>query len=185
MATTIDTLAHVATTVLAEHGGVAHLQRFLHAGLSREDVAHLRHLGVLVRPRTGWYAAPDLPDAAVAALRVGGVLGCVSAARSWGIVTPGASRSTTHVSLTRTTTRMRRTDDAGRRARAGTDRAARWHWETRLDPVRGWRVSPLDALVRAFRAAPDRRGPGAPPGGAARTPSSRRGPQRRSGGVGG
>jgi hypothetical protein len=74
--------------VLAEHQGVAHLQRFLEAKLTREQVAHLKHLGVLTRPRIGWYADPTLPTAGIRAVRVGGVLGCTSAAAAWGIVVP-------------------------------------------------------------------------------------------------
>lgn len=148
MATDPVLLARTARSVLHRHRGVAHLQRFLEAGLSRVQVAHLRHLGVLLRPRIGWYADPLVPPAGVQALRVGGVLGCTSAAESWGIVVPERAARVLQVSIPPGTTRLRRSDDATRRAWAESEPHVRWHWEQRADPVEGWRVSPLDAILQ-------------------------------------
>lgn len=141
-------LARTARRVLAEHRGVAHLQRFLAAGLTREQVAHLKHLGVLVRPRIGWYADPAVPPAGIRAVRVGGVLGCTSAAAAWGIAVPERPEHRLEVSLPSDATRLRRADDATRRARARSERDVRWHWDRRADPVAGWLVSPLDAILQ-------------------------------------
>jgi very-short-patch-repair endonuclease len=141
-------LVATARRVLAEHHGLAHLQRFLEAGMTRAQVAHLRHLGVLVRPRTGWYADPAVPAAGVRAVRVGGVLGCTGAAASWGIVVPEHADDRLEVSLLPGTTRQRRSDDAGRRAWASSEPHVRWHWEQHADPAVGWRVSPVDAILQ-------------------------------------
>lgn len=138
----------IARRVLAEHDGLAHLQRFLEAGLTRVQVAHLRHLGALVRPRIGWYGDPAMPEAAVQAVRVGGALGCCSAARTWGIAVPEGTDGRLEVSIVPGTTRLRRSDDPTRRAWASTEPGVRWHWEHRAQPVRGWSVSPLDAILQ-------------------------------------
>jgi hypothetical protein len=141
-------LVRTARQVLAEHQGVAHLQRFLEAKLTREQVAHLKHLGVLTRPRIGWYADPTLPTAGIRAVRVGGVLGCTSAAAAWGMVVPERADRRLEVSIAPGTTRLRRADDATRRAWARSEPDVRWHWEQRADPVAGWRVSALDAILQ-------------------------------------
>ena len=112
------------------------------------NVAHLRHLGVLGRPRIGWYTDPTLPDAGIRAVRVGGALGCTSAATSWGIVVPEHAEERLEVSLVPGTTRLRRADDAARRAWSTSEPDVRWHWERRAEPVVGWRVSPIDAILQ-------------------------------------
>jgi len=141
-------LVHTARSVLAAHDGVAHLQRFLEAGLARTEVARLRHLGVLVRPRIGWYADPRIPTAGIEAVRVGGVLACVGAAASWGIVVPERTAHRLEVAIEPGTTRLRRSDDAGRRAWAASEHDVRRHWEAPAEPPRGWRASPLDTILQ-------------------------------------
>jgi hypothetical protein len=141
-------LIPVVRRVLAEHGGVAHLQRFLEARITRDQMSHFVKIGVLVRPRVGWYADPSLPVEALRAICVGGIMGCTSAAASWGIVVPEGAGRLLQVSLRPGTTRLRRSDDSRRRARAGSDRAVRWHWEACVSPRSGWRVSPVDAILQ-------------------------------------
>lgn len=141
-------LAAIATEVLRRNGGLAPARLFADAGLSGVDLGRLRHLGVLNRPRIGWYLDPAAPPGAAEAVRVGGVLGCVSAAESYGIFIPDRLDGRTHVSVPPDTTRMRRSDDATRHVHAGQDAAVRLHWEHRVEPVRGWRVSPADALLQ-------------------------------------
>ena len=141
-------LVQTARRVLAEHGGIAHLRRFTEVGMSGTHVAHLKHIGVVVRPRIGWYADPAVPTAGIRAVRVGGVLGCTSAAAAWGIVVPEEAAGRLEVSIMPGTTRLRRADDATRRAWASSEPDVRWHWERRADPAVGWRVSPLDAILQ-------------------------------------
>lgn len=153
MAHELGTRVAIAQEVLRRGGGLAQLQRFLEAGLTRNDVGRLRHLGVLVRARIGWYVDPAAPREAVRAVRTGGVLGCVSAAVTYGIVVPDGLDGRTHVSLTPTTTRMRKADDRTQHVHAGEDPSVRLHWERRIEPVRGWRVSPADALLQMAHCA--------------------------------
>ena len=148
MARDPSVLRAIAAEVLRRNDGLAHARRFLEAGLVGQDLGRLRHLGALNRPRIGWYLDPAAPPAAVAAVRVGGVLGCVSAAESYGILIPEGIGTRTHVSLPPDITRMRRSDDATRHVHAGHDHAVRLHWEHRSEPLRGWRVAPADALLQ-------------------------------------
>jgi hypothetical protein len=141
-------LVQTARRVLAEHDGIAHLQRFVDAGMTGTQLAHVKHLGAVVRPRIGWYADPSVPDQGIRAVRVGGVLGCTSAAASWGLVVPEGADRRLEVSIVPGTTRLRRTDDAKRRAWASSEPDVRWHWDRRADPPAGWRVSAVDAILQ-------------------------------------
>lgn len=141
-------LIAAATAVLRREGGLAPLRRFVEAGLSGTDMGRLRHLGAVVRPRIGWYLDPAAPQSAVEAVRVGGRLTCVSAAETYGIFVPEGLDGRTHVWVPPDSTRMRRSDDATRHVHAGEDRHVRVHWERPLQPMRGWRVSPADALLQ-------------------------------------
>jgi len=142
------TLAAIAHDVLRRNDGLAPLREFAAAGLSGTEMGRLRHLGVVRRPRIGWYLDPAAPPEAIRAVTVGGVLGCVAAAASYGIFIPEGLDGRTHVSVAPDLTRMRRSDDAGRHVHAGQDERVRLHWEQRIEPVRGWRVSPADALLQ-------------------------------------
>jgi very-short-patch-repair endonuclease len=146
-------LLATARDVLRRNDGVAHLRRFVEAGLTGPDLGHLRHLGAVGRARIGWYVDPALPPDAIRAVRVGGVLGCVSAAASYGIFVPEGLDGRLHVSVQPDLTRMRRSDDARQHVHAGEDASVRLHWDPRLEPVRGWRVSPADALLQMAQCA--------------------------------
>lgn len=166
-------LVQTAHCVLREEQGLAHASRFFAAGLDGPDLGRLRHLGVLLRPRIGWYLDPLAPEEAQAAVRVGGVLGCVSAAASWGIVVPSGLGGRVHISVRPDATRLRHSSDSSRQVHAGADPGVRMHWEHRSEAVAGWRVSPADAIaqmaacttVRWLTAAVDsaRNGASAPP----------------------
>lgn len=60
-------------------GNVMRLKTLLQAGLTEYDVRQLLDKGTLTRLRPGWYAGPEPDKQVVAAVRSGGVLGCVSA----------------------------------------------------------------------------------------------------------
>ena len=134
--------------------GVAHIQSLLARGYTRQQVAFLFRAGLLKRPRVGWYCSPDLPADALRAIRVGGVLGCTSAAASYGIaVPPGASKI--EVSVAPDATRLRASTDSRVRVPAGVDPTVNLHWHPRIEPVRGWRVSPTDALLQMSSCVPN------------------------------
>ncbi|WP_374945582.1 DUF559 domain-containing protein [Agreia sp.] len=70
---------------LLTHGGVARRRDLERCGISGISIARMVHLGVLIRPRIGWYCLPDVDRRVVEAVRVGGVLTCVSAAAAEGL----------------------------------------------------------------------------------------------------
>jgi very-short-patch-repair endonuclease len=141
-------LSALALEVLRRNGGLAPLRLFVAAGLTGPDMGRLRHLGVVLRPRIGWYLEPTAPASAVQAVRVGGVLTCVSAVESYGMFIPEGLDGATHVSVPPDITRMRRADDPTRHVHAGDDHLVHLHWERRLEAPRGWRSSPVDALLQ-------------------------------------
>ncbi len=147
--------AGLATAHLAQHGGVAHISAFLTAGLTRHQVAALFRRGVLTRPRVGWYADPALPFDAVRAVRVGGVLGCVSAAKSYGLPVPDAAGDdAVDVSLAGNAGRLRHSRDRTWHVAAGQEDGIRLHWHPRLEAVAGYRVALVDALLQLAFCVP-------------------------------
>jgi very-short-patch-repair endonuclease len=146
--------ASTARRVLAENGGVAHLSAFRAADLSKHQVAALFRLGVLIRPRKGWYADPALPHDAVRAIRVGGVLGGTSAAASYDLPIPGGAESELQVSVTDNASHLRHSRDRTWRPPAGEEDGVRLHWTPRLEAVRGYRVAVVDALLQLALCVP-------------------------------
>lgn len=138
---------HLAA-VLRRNGDLVPLHTLLEEGFTRHEVAYLFRRGLLRRPRIGWYTAPTVPAAAFRAVRVGGLLGCVSAAAHFALVTPEQADEVLHVSLDEHATRQRRSDDASTRSFAGDEAAVRWHWEHRVRAPRGFVVDPVDALLQ-------------------------------------
>ncbi|SMQ62662.1 Very-short-patch-repair endonuclease [Agreia sp. VKM Ac-1783] len=65
---------------LLTHGGVARRRDLERCGVSGMSIARMVQLGMLIRPRVGWYCLPDVDRRVIEAVRVGGVLTCVSAA---------------------------------------------------------------------------------------------------------
>ncbi|MCU1472390.1 endonuclease domain-containing protein [Amnibacterium sp.] len=144
---------HLAA-VLRRHGDLVPLRVLLEAGFRRHEVAYLLQRGLLVRPRIGWYASPAVPPDGLRAVRVGGMLGCLSAAAHFGLATPERVDAVVHVSLDEHATRQRRSDDAAVRAFAGDERGVRWHWERRTHPTLGFVVDPVDALLQMASCVP-------------------------------
>src|SRR4051812_43904032 len=138
-------------SVMRPLDGVAHLQDLLSAGYSRYQVAALHRQGELIRPRTGWYVSPWHDPEVVAAVRVGGRVTCVSAARSYGLPTPGDRR--VHVCLPTNASRLRSSSD-GHRVGAGQDAAVVWHWSDAAGPRS--RVDPIECLRAASACVPTR-----------------------------
>lgn len=141
-------------SVLAAHHGVAHLSAFRAAGLTPFQVAALHRRGVLKRPRIGWYADPALPMEAIRAIRVGGVLGCVSAARSYGLPVPDPDDDELHVSLDDNAARLRDSRNRTLHPAAGEEEGVHLHWLPRLEAVRGYRVGVLDVLLQLAFCVP-------------------------------
>ncbi|WP_158437823.1 DUF559 domain-containing protein [Naasia lichenicola] len=136
-------------SIMASLGGVAHIRDLLERGYSRHQVAAHDRRGDLLRPRIGWYVSPALSPDAIRAIGVGGRLGCISAARSYGLATPQDRRL--HVALDDHATRLRSSRDGFRNISAGQDPEVVWHWVGDLG-VTGderFRVTPSACIVQA------------------------------------
>jgi len=146
--------AATARGVLTAHEGVANLSAFRTAGLTKLQVAALFRRGLLIRPRKGWYADPTLPLEAVRAIRVGGVLGGTSAAKSYELPIPEGAGSELQVSVADNASRLRDSRDRTRQVSAGEEANVRWYWQPRLEAVRGYRVAVVDALLQLAMCVP-------------------------------
>nr|WP_243847454.1 DUF559 domain-containing protein [Microbacterium ulmi] len=97
--------------------------------------------GELLRPRLGTYALPGTSDLAMRALGVGGLLACVSAARSLGLWTlDDGEGSNPHVWIAPTRNTSREVLDG-----------CRIHRDTLIDPPRGPSVGIVDVLRQLLR----------------------------------
>ena len=132
--------------IMTSLDGVAHLQDLLAHGYTRHQVAAMARQGRLIRPRIGWYVAPWLEADAIRAIRVGGRLACISAARSFGLATPADARL--HVALDEHSSRHRASTNGFRNVGAGEDRLVVRHWVNGLSDAGGvrFRVGLGDAL---------------------------------------
>lgn len=138
----------IALAVLANHGGVARIGAFLAAGLTRHQVAAIVRRGVLERPREAWYVDPALSWQAKHAIRVGGVLACVSAAAAYGLPVPPGSHGLLHVHVPANSPRRRHNRDRTWYVAPGEDPEVQLHWSKPSVAVEAWRVGLLDALVQ-------------------------------------
>lgn len=143
-----------AQRVLRDHEGAARLAAFLEAGLTAYQVAALFRQGVLRRPRSGWYADPELPWQGRRAIRVGGVLCCVSACDSFGLPVPADARRCLHVLLPGNAPRVRHNRDRRHYVVPGEDREVVRHWTVEDGPPRGWRTDLLESVVRLADCVP-------------------------------
>jgi len=121
--------------------------------LRREGVSEQRltlsvREGSVIRVRRGHYARPGTDDALLRAVRVGGRLACVSAARRYGIWVE--KNLFLHLAMAHSSSRLR---SPGNRFRA-LDELNRdgctLHWSPTVDPD-GYEVSLIDALVQLVR----------------------------------
>ncbi len=83
-------VVNIVSEVRALHG-VASIEQLRSLGIGPGLVRHARRTGRIITVRRGWVALPDAPQHLVRAVRIGGRLGCVSAAEVLGLWTPGTS----------------------------------------------------------------------------------------------
>lgn len=124
---------------LRKRGGVASKRQLAAAGASDRALTGAVAAGRLLRPRSGVYALSDIGAEALEAVRSGGRLCCVSAARSYGLW--GGQDGRTHVLLP---------PHAGR---AGPRDGQVRHWWRSSPHVELWRVSLADCLRSVVRCA--------------------------------
>ncbi|WP_309857086.1 hypothetical protein [Leifsonia sp. 1010] len=127
-------------TELTRLGGAASLGQLKEAGARGHILSAAVREGRLVRPRNGRYALPGIGEAALTALRTGGRLACVTAARTYGLW--GGRDERTHLLIP---------PHAGRSA-AVDDRTVR-HWRPAERHHEVWRVSLADCLRSVVRCA--------------------------------
>ncbi|MFE6963916.1 type IV toxin-antitoxin system AbiEi family antitoxin domain-containing protein [Agromyces sp. NPDC057679] len=143
------------TRVLRAGGGVCRAADLVAAGVPRRTVEAALARGRLERVRRGVYIDPLVPAAAKRAVRVGGRLSCVSAARLHGLrVLSEPVRL--HVGLAGQAARLRHPDDDARPLpRDEAPRAAvRLHWTSATPELHGF-LAPLDeCLAQMFRCLP-------------------------------
>lgn len=115
------------TAFCEQLGGIAATHELHAHGWTRGRLHQLVRHGELIRVRQGWYAPPTLAAPLQRAVRVGGVLGCVSALHVRGLATIEPVRP--HVCVTHGAARLRSPDDH-RRRRSAKDEAV-VHWSRR------------------------------------------------------
>ncbi|MGO4105468.1 DUF559 domain-containing protein [Leifsonia sp. YAF41] len=115
------------TTALNDHHGVAPRRELLAAGVSRNQVTSAVHLGLIVRVRQGWYALPGLDTDVIRAVRVGGRLACVSAARHYGWAV--GENVGLHVCVSTHTSKLHSPDEPTERMSAHASPGVTLHWE--------------------------------------------------------
>jgi very-short-patch-repair endonuclease len=139
--------------IMASLGGVAHIQDLLECGYTRHQVAAMSRQGELIRARIGWYVSPMLESDAIRAIRVGGRLGCISAARSHGLAVPIDHRL--HIALDEHATRLRSSRTGFRNISAGDDPGVVRHWSGQLgtEGTERFRLSVVSALEQVASCA--------------------------------
>lgn len=125
-----------APTSLRRRGGIAPRSCLVEDGVSPTAVRTATAAGAIVLVRRGWYALPSADPEAVSAVRVGGALTAVSAAKLHGLWT--LDDGLLHVSVPRNAARLR------------TAQAVCIHWRREAGPTATAMDSVEDALLYAL-----------------------------------
>lgn len=139
-----------------ERSHVATRRQLLARGYTPRSLASAVHAGRLVRVRRGFYADPDVDDLTEQAVRVGGVLTCVSAAQRFGMWV--SADPFAHIHLRHEASRMRTPHDRFTRLTGDNRRGCTLHWFPLVagDQVSMESVGPLSALAHLIRCQPER-----------------------------
>jgi very-short-patch-repair endonuclease len=133
------------TQAVARLGGIAQKQRILALGVPGSALLTAVRHGSLFRPMQGWYALPDADQDVIRAVRLGGCLGCVSAAGHHGLATPPGNPL--HVWVPPGASRLRTPADKHARFEPATDRSATLHWNRLRGVSRHSLVLPLQLAL--------------------------------------
>jgi len=127
-------------------------QQLLAVGCTPRSLSWAVRTGRLIRVRRGWYALPTITHDLERAVRIGGLLGCLSASAQLGLWVP--HDSATHVWLSREASRLRDPTDRFRRlAKIGRD-GCMLHWWPCIEPPSAMSVGTMDALAQVVRCQP-------------------------------
>lgn len=139
------------TPLFADHE-IRTTSQLLGAGLTERQVTSLVRARALIRVRRGFYARPGADDALLRAVRIGGRLCCVSAARRYGIWV--AKDQFPHVALAHSASRLRSPGNRLRPLDALNRDGCTLHWSKRNGRA-GYEVSLIEALVQIVRCQPE------------------------------
>ncbi len=124
------------------------------AGWTGRQVTHAVRSGNLIRARQDRYLPPDAPSELIQAVRVGGLLTCLSLLRLLGVFVFG--RPALHVHMRRGSSRMRSPENRAKRLPGRGERRAVLHWHPLIGDATTGCASVLEALVHAVRCQPAR-----------------------------
>jgi very-short-patch-repair endonuclease len=141
--------------VLQQHDGVVRTSALLAAGVTGKQIGALTGRGVLERPRNAWYVDPALGWEAKCAVRVGGILTCVSAVDSFGLPVPNPPVRRIHVRVPANSARQRHHRNKRHYVVPGEDREVVLHWTDGPGARTGWRVGLVDALLELAGCVPE------------------------------
>ena len=112
--------------------------------------------GFLVRGRRGHYALPSTDCRILEAVRVGGRLGCISAAANAGIF--ALDPSIAHIHLDPNASRLRSPQDRFQRLTLANRGGVELHWDRLLEPESSteYSIGLVDALIQIFRCQQSR-----------------------------
>lgn len=138
---------------ILSRGGLAATHELHAYGATRWQLGRAVRDGRLLRPRQGWYCLPETPDPLVRGVRVGGRLGCVSAAAHHGLAV--RSPRATHVVVPLHSSRLR-TEHNPRKRLSGARANTVVHWGRDASTPR-LVESPLQCLLSmAYCQSPER-----------------------------
>ncbi|MFF2389773.1 hypothetical protein [Agromyces sp. NPDC058104] len=123
------------------------------ADVPRRRLAAALAAGRVERLRHGVYGSPWIPEEAKRAVRVGGRLGCVSAARLHGLRVLNDPRRV-HVALDAHASRPRHPDDPARRLSIDAPDGIRLHWSRQPRPQHGFIVPLEECLAQMLACLP-------------------------------
>jgi hypothetical protein len=102
---TVDDGEVALPALIARLGGIATTGELQAHGFTAEIIAAFVAHRQVIRIRRGWYTTPDVDPAVIAAIRVGGRLGCISALEHHGVMLPLSTEL--HVSVDAGSSRLR------------------------------------------------------------------------------
>lgn len=129
---------------IQELGGLVPAHALIRRGWTYNALSYAARFGRVLRIRQGWYTLPGVDALLAAAWRVGGLLSCVSAARTFGLWVPHDPRL--HVTVPPRHARMRTPRDMRTRLREHPDSSVRVHWR-RCSAFDRFRATPLECIL--------------------------------------
>jgi hypothetical protein len=140
-------------SLLNQQGGVARRRELLAAGATGAQLGALVHSGELVRPRIGWYCHSAADARVIEAVRVGGVVSCVSAAALDGLW--AADEEELHLCVRGNGSRFRSRNDQTEYPEHVAPTDVAFHWDSAAwSRSHGHRLAPLDYLQHVVLCQP-------------------------------